>query len=144
MDEVVQGLLIVGERRVLLGFRASHKRTYPHFWDLFGGHVEPGEGLEEALVRELREELDIAVTRFRPAAPAMVDPNPAANGQKTYHSYLIEAWTGHVTNASDEHTKIAWFPVEEALALEALTDPARHALEAWCVDASGRQTHRGA
>jgi 8-oxo-dGTP diphosphatase len=34
---------------------------FPNRWDLFGGHVEPGESVEEALARELREELDLAL-----------------------------------------------------------------------------------
>lgn len=31
---------------------------FPQHWDLFGGHVEEGETPEEALVREVREELN--------------------------------------------------------------------------------------
>jgi 8-oxo-dGTP diphosphatase len=32
---------------------------FPLHWDLIGGHVEDGETPEEALVREVKEELDI-------------------------------------------------------------------------------------
>ena len=32
---------------------------FPNHWDLIGGHVEEGETPEEALVREVKEELDI-------------------------------------------------------------------------------------
>jgi 8-oxo-dGTP diphosphatase len=32
---------------------------FPDRWDLIGGHVEEGETPEEALVREVKEELDI-------------------------------------------------------------------------------------
>lgn len=38
---------------------------YPLHWDLIGGHVEEGETPEQALVREVKEELDIDLKEFR-------------------------------------------------------------------------------
>ena len=38
---------------------------YPHHWDLIGGHVEEGESPEEALVREIREELDMEIRDYK-------------------------------------------------------------------------------
>jgi 8-oxo-dGTP diphosphatase len=32
---------------------------FPNHWDLIGGHVEEGESPEEALIREVKEELDL-------------------------------------------------------------------------------------
>lgn len=137
MRDIAQGVLADAEGRVLLGFRAEHKASYPLFWDLFGGHVEEGEPIEQALVREFFEELGIVVTRFRPLA-VTVEQNPAVNGDKTYHTFVIEAWKGKPENVSDEHTVIEWFAPTKALALEALTDPARDAIEAWKALPSGR------
>lgn len=37
---------------------------FPGYWDLIGGHVEEGETPEEALVREVREELDIDLKEY--------------------------------------------------------------------------------
>ncbi len=37
---------------------------FPHHWDLIGGHVEEGETPEEALVREVKEELDIDIKDY--------------------------------------------------------------------------------
>jgi 8-oxo-dGTP diphosphatase len=37
---------------------------FPNYWDLIGGHVEEGETPEEALVREVKEELDIDLTDY--------------------------------------------------------------------------------
>lgn len=31
---------------------------FPHHWDMIGGHVEEGETPDEALIREVREEID--------------------------------------------------------------------------------------
>ena len=37
---------------------------FPNHWDLIGGHVEEGETPEEALVREVKEELDIELKDY--------------------------------------------------------------------------------
>ena len=49
-----EGILMVQNRRVIGGREAFT-------WDLPGGQVEPGETLNEALVRELDEEVGVAV-----------------------------------------------------------------------------------
>ena len=38
--------------------------SFPNHWDLFGGIIEEGETPEEALVREVKEELGIELTDF--------------------------------------------------------------------------------
>lgn len=37
---------------------------FPNHWDLIGGHIEKGETPEEALVREVKEELDIDLMEY--------------------------------------------------------------------------------
>ncbi|OFY64007.1 MAG: hypothetical protein A2V46_15595 [Bacteroidetes bacterium RBG_19FT_COMBO_42_7] len=38
---------------------------FPYHWDLFGGHIEEGETPEQALVREVKEELDYDLKEFK-------------------------------------------------------------------------------
>ena len=47
--------------RALLCHRSPHRLWYPDAWDLPGGHVESPENPEQALMRELREELGIGI-----------------------------------------------------------------------------------
>lgn len=53
----VGGLLVDDHDRVLFGLRAAWKKAWPSHWDAIGGHVEPAETIEKALVREVREEI---------------------------------------------------------------------------------------
>ncbi len=45
--------------RILLQLRDGGAPVYPHHWGFFGGHAEEGEGLREAMERELMEELGL-------------------------------------------------------------------------------------
>lgn len=62
LDPAVIGLVeLVGEQRILLG-RHAHRNSY---WSLIAGYVEPGENLEEAFTREVREETGRRVSDVR-------------------------------------------------------------------------------
>jgi mutator protein MutT len=51
-------ILINAEAKVLLQLRCKDERLYPYCWTLPGGKVEKGESPEQAIVREVKEELD--------------------------------------------------------------------------------------
>jgi 8-oxo-dGTP diphosphatase len=123
--EVVVAMLI-RSGRILLGQRTPERQFYPNVWDLFGGHVEPGEDWEQTLVRELQEELEITpsqwtfVQTFRQPLPA---PGQQAPDELIAHVYLVHAWTGTPVNRQpEEHSQIAWLTLAQALALP-LADP---------------------
>ncbi len=62
---VVLVMLHDAEGRVYLQKRGANKHLYPGRWDLSAtGHVRAGESREDAALRELREELDIAAVRL--------------------------------------------------------------------------------
>ncbi len=53
--------LIEGDKKVLITRRNIKMKIFPHAWVLPGGHVEPGETLEEAVIRELMEETGVDI-----------------------------------------------------------------------------------
>ena len=65
MKEIAQLLLFDRDGRLVIYLRDDKADIpFPNHWDFFGGHLEPGEAPEQALVRELNEELAIKVTTF--------------------------------------------------------------------------------
>ncbi len=104
----------------MLGFRAAHKKILPCKWDVLGGMVEPGEPLEEALARELGEEIGI-VPRETALLGSVIDPNEADRGGATYHLYRVSDWDGGVPEIRNhEHTRLEWFTLAQANALKDL------------------------
>lgn len=103
LHEVVVGLLR-RNKQVLLCHRHPQRRWYPNVWDLPGGHVEPHEDPLDALDRELREELGIAIVR--PEEPAAFQ---LRDGDLRLRGWIIDNWAGEPANLSpDEHDEIAW------------------------------------
>ncbi|MFH0910410.1 MAG: NUDIX domain-containing protein [Planctomycetota bacterium] len=62
LHRVVHVMVENAEGEILLQLRSSEKDIQPGRWDTaVGGHLARGESVEEALLRETREELGIAV-----------------------------------------------------------------------------------
>lgn len=55
-------LIVDDDSRIFFQRRSPHRRLFPDTWDIVGGHVEPGETLEEALYREVHEETGWSVS----------------------------------------------------------------------------------
>ena len=63
--DVAVGIVMRRDGTVLLGQRVPGK-PYAGWWEFPGGKVEPGESVEQALARELHEELGLSVGRSLP------------------------------------------------------------------------------
>jgi len=108
--------LIVREGRVLLGHRTSAVR-FARMWDAFGGHLEPGETPQEALRRELEEELGIGVKRAD-FLEVYEDVDPTSGESFRHHLFLVTGWEGEPRIANEEHSEIQWFAPREVAVLE--------------------------
>jgi 8-oxo-dGTP diphosphatase len=63
MKEISMVLLFDRAGRLLIYLRDDNSNIpFPNHWDFFGGHVEDGETPEQALVREVKEELGVELT----------------------------------------------------------------------------------
>jgi 8-oxo-dGTP diphosphatase len=101
---VVAAALVDADGRVLLAQRPEGK-SMAGLWEFPGGKVEAGETPEDALVRELREELSIDVK------PACMAPFTfASHAYETFHLlmplYVVRNWVGDPV--SRERQQLAW------------------------------------
>jgi 8-oxo-dGTP diphosphatase len=65
MKQVAMVLLFDGANRLLIYLRDNKPGIpFPNCWDFFGGHVESGETPEQAMVREVKEELGIDLEQW--------------------------------------------------------------------------------
>jgi 8-oxo-dGTP pyrophosphatase MutT (NUDIX family) len=112
--------LLVRDGCILLARRALHRRAYPGLWSFPGGHVEPNESLDAALVREVQEETGVTPTGFRWWG-TIADPNAARSDPITYHLSVVEAWNGGEPVAlGDEHSELRWLDLTAAAGLRDL------------------------
>ena len=87
----VAAAVIMGpDGRVLLAQRPAGK-PYAGYWEFPGGKVEPGETVEQALRRELHEELGIAIG---PALPWQVELVDYPHALVRLHFCKVLAWQG--------------------------------------------------
>jgi ADP-ribose pyrophosphatase YjhB (NUDIX family) len=114
--------------RVLLGRRGIE--PFLGLWDTPGGFVTPGESLEQAVRRELREEagIELEVGRLVATVPDVY----GAGGDPTLNAFYECRIAGGDPQAADDVAELRWF------APHALPPPAelafacvREALAAW-------------
>ncbi len=115
---VVVAAVLVREGRALLGHRSPGRRWYPDVWDVLGGHVDDGESQQEALVRELDEELGIRVD-VDPGDPVAHFVDPAGQGGGLDITiWVVTSWRGEIANrAPEEHDDLRWFARDEVPSL---------------------------
>ena len=65
MKKIAMVLLFDRQCRLLVYLRDDKPDIpFPNHWDFFGGHVEEGETSEEALVREVKEEIAVELKQW--------------------------------------------------------------------------------
>lgn len=97
-------------------------------WSLPGGRVEPGEGAEAAIVREVLEETGLDVTVVREVGTVLRD---APNGGCYVIRDFLVALVTEITPVAADDARDARFVTLEQLQALAVTDGLIEALQAW-------------
>src|ERR1700741_636059 len=98
--------LIDADGRVLLAQRPEGK-SMAGLWEFPGGKVEPGERPEQSLIRELREELGIAV-KEECLAPLTFASHLYPDFHLLMPLYVCRRWDGFVQANEAQQFKWVW------------------------------------
>ncbi|EDZ44026.1 MAG: NUDIX domain-containing protein [Rhodobacteraceae bacterium] len=115
--------IIIKDGKTLLGRRAHFRAAYPNCWDFIGGKIEAGETAEQALIRELGEEIAIIPKNTR-YFDKIVDVEARADQPPTYNFFTVREWDGGAPIINNhEHSHLEWFTHQQACDLSNLALP---------------------
>ena len=116
VDFTIACYIVRGDRVLMIHHRALDK------WLPLGGHIDPGEDPDQALLREIQEESGLEVEIVAPRAP-LDDPTVKALYTPAHvnihritdtHSHVVNIYyarwkSGEPVLAGAEHHQIRWF-----------------------------------
>jgi 8-oxo-dGTP diphosphatase len=104
--------LLVQNDHVLLERRSLTKRVVPGVLAIPGGHIEPGENPEEALQRELREELGLTLHTVTYVCTLL----HRSEEFRKLHCFAIDAWDAEMI--AHEADALEWVQLQNASAFD--------------------------
>ncbi len=116
--DVAVGILVDGQGRFLLTSRPPGK-VYAGFWEFPGGKLEPGETVEQALRRELQEEIGVTIGE----APVWrIEEFDYPHARVRLHFCRVRQWSGDLVMHEGQEMSWERLPVRCAPLLPA-TEP---------------------
>jgi len=100
--DVAVGILLKANGDVLLACRPEGK-PFAGYWEFPGGKVEADESPENALIREIQEELAMEITDLD---FLITVEHPYTDFRLTMHTYLCKS--GQTTPTLTEHLQYCW------------------------------------
>lgn len=107
--------VIVNEKNeCLIQKRASCKKQKPNMWGLTAGHVDAGEEEQNALVREIKEEIGIEVSKNRFEFIDIEKVNEDKNACYCYYYYIkIKEKIEEMTMQENEVSDLKYITIDE-------------------------------
>lgn len=104
----VVGAIIENENREILCALRGPEMTLPNYWEFPGGKIEQGESKEEALKREIQEELGCTIKVFKQVEDTTYEYEKVIVRLETFMAKIVSG----VPKVS-EHAEIRWVKRQE-------------------------------
>lgn len=101
----VVGAIIENENKEILCALRSPEMTLPNYWEFPGGKIEKGESKEEALKREIKEELGCKIEVLQHVEDTTYEYEKVIVRLETFMAKVISG-----IPVLSEHAEIKWVP----------------------------------
>ena len=110
----VDALIINSEGKILIGKRSETRNRFPGYWEINGGSSKKGETSEEAVVREIHEELgiDLDITKGKLLRTVIVP-----NKFKDIWTFNIDIDANDLNFNDGEVADAKWVTIDEFIEL---------------------------
>ena len=102
----VVGAIIENNNEILCALR-SKDMSLPMMWEFPGGKIEEGESVNEAIIREIKEELDCNIE-----AISIFNDNTHEYENIIVNLITVKCKLINGIPKAKEHTKLLWLPVD--------------------------------
>ena len=109
----VVGAVIENEQGELLAALRSHVMTLPNCWEFPGGKIEAGETRQEALRREIQEELECMITVGEAVEDTTYEYDKVIVRLETFMATIVEG-----NPVAAEHAELRWITRDQLDTLE--------------------------
>lgn len=108
----VVGAIIENDKQEILCALRGPEMTLPNYWEFPGGKIEQGESKEEALKREIQEELGCVIEVFDHVEDTTYEYEKVIVRLETFMAKIVSG-----TPIATEHAQIKWVPRKELATL---------------------------
>ncbi len=101
---------IIKDKKILLTKRSDYTKTYPNLWAFPGGRADGDETPEQAVVREVKEEVGLDFT------PKKLFAKGRYKRRELFR--FIGDWSGNIMIQEEEISDHGWFTYDKAIKLD--------------------------
>lgn len=106
------GAIIENEKKEIFCALRGPEMTLPNYWEFPGGKIEQGESKEEALKREIKEELGCMIEVYDHVEDTTHEYEKVIVRLETFMAKIVSG-----TPIATEHAQIKWIPRTELSSL---------------------------